>query len=279
MSAKMPDSQIFNPARRQAKRERAMRRGAESFLLRRAALDASERLLDVNRQFEAALFMGLPDFTDALQQALPAQKKPRQLIITDDWPLGDEMPGDLDLIVSGLALQSLDDVQGALKTARQALRPDGLFICSFLGGESLLGLRRACFGADQARYGGIMPRLSPMIDFRQAAGLLQSSGFAQPVVDMDSFIVNYASLKTLVQDLRDIGETNSLAAHEPRFEGKDFIARLSDAYTDRSENGKFLAKFEIVWMTGWAPHQSQQQPLKPGSAKMKLSDALKKIRD
>lgn len=256
-----------------------MRRNGESFLLRRVAEDAAERLTDINRQFQSAVFVGLPAFRKCLIEALPDHKKPARIAEFDDWPDPFSKIENVDLIISGLVLQSLNDVPGAIVQARQALSPDGLFLASIIGGESLLRLKRACFAADHEKYGGIIPRVAPMIDLQQAALLLSRAGLAQPVIDKDACKVSYSKISTLVEDLRDIGETNRLLSYRAKYEGRHFMDRLERGYGDKDEAGKFRCLFELVWMTGWAPHESQQKPLKPGSAKMRLSDALKQIRD
>ncbi len=268
--------QIFNAKIRDIKRSRAARRAGTSFLLRRCAEDAAERLIDVNRVFDRAVIIGLPDFRDALLDYLPTGKHPKSILDYRDFP-ADLEPQSTDLILSGLVLQSLNDVPEVMRSARQALVPDGLFLSAILGGESLLGLRRACFAADLEKLGGAAARVAPMIDMQQAAGLLGAAGLALPVVDKDSFRVNYAKLQTLIEDLRDIGETSALSARPDRFPGRDYLNIAAANYT--RDNSKFPARFEIIWMTGWAPDKNQQQPLKPGSAKTRLSDALKQIRD
>ena len=276
MREKPQTPQMFNPALRRVRRERAARRKNNGFLLRRCGEDAADRLIDINRQFEQAVIIGLPIFVKNFLSNLPPEKRPKKISVYDDWPKTDFNEIGADLIISGLVLQSLNEVPRAIKSARESLVPDGLFLSCILGGESLLGLRRACFGADQEKYGGIIPRIAPMIDVQQAAGLLQ--GFALPVIDRDACRVKYKVLKTLVEDLRDIGETNSLLAYTPQFEGRKFLEAISKNYTERNLEGKYEVLFDIIWMTGWVPHKSQQKPLKPGSAKTKLSDALKNIR-
>ncbi len=278
MRENSPTPQIFNPALRRVRRERAARRTNDAFLLRRCGEDAAERIIDINRQFKLAIIIGLPDFVDSFVLNLPPDKKPENIIIYHDWPATWPKGVNPDLILSGLVLQSLNEVPLVMRTTRENMVPDGLFLSALLGGESLLGLRRACFGADQDKYGGIIPRVAPMIDVQQAAGLLNASGFALPVIDRDPCRVNYTALKTLIEDLRDIGETNYLTAYTPQYEGRTFLDRIKRHYFEQNVEGKYEALFDILWATGWSPHESQQKPLKPGSAKTRLSDALKDIR-
>ena len=271
--------QIFNTELRRLRRERAKRRRRQSFLLQRCGEDAAERINDINRQFEQAVIIGLPGFTQSLLENLSPGKQPKSVTTFDDWP--DSWPEDMqpDLIICGLVLQSLNNLPSLIKEARHRLVPDGLFISCLLGGESLLGLRRACFAVDQAKYGGIIPRVAPMIDLQQMAGLLGAAGLALPVTDRDPCRVSYRDLKTLISDLRDIGETNSLQSYEPRYEGRRFLAQLAKNYSGINSKGKYEVLFDIIWATGWSPHKDQQKPLKPGSAKVKMSEALKQIRD
>ena len=287
MREKTPIPQIFNPALREIRRDRAKRRAKRqglrgtsgSFLLGRCGRDAAERINDINRRFDRAIIIGLPPFVESFQQNLQPEKQPLNVTCFDDWPEGLAKEGQPDLIISGLVLQSRNDIQELIGRAQKALMPDGLFISALLGGESLLNLRRACFAVDQNRYGGIVPRVAPMIDISQMAGLLGAAGFALPVIDRDPCRVSYQNLGTLFEDLRDIGETSHLMSYTPRYEGKNFSAQLSGQYREITGAEKFEELFDIIWATGWKPHDSQQKPLKPGSAKTRLSDALKTIRN
>lgn len=273
-------AQIFNHDLRAIRRERATRRyqaGHAAFILKLTGEIAAEKIIDVNRRFQRAVIIGLPAFEVAFMDSLPGDRKPATIVSYRDWP--DVWPENIDLVVSGLVLQSRNDIPELIKSARLALVPDGLFIASILGGETLLGLRRACFAVDQKQRGGAIPRVSPMIDLRQSANLLSHAAFAQPVTDRDKLNMNYKSLKALVEDLRDIGETNCLLAFNLKFSGRAFLSELESCYAERSENGKLSVRLDIIWMSGWVPHASQQKPLKPGSAKMRLSDALKDIQN
>lgn len=276
---------IFVQAVLQKGRERASKRAA-SFLIDRAAQDASERLCDINRTFDTALILGAARFKDSLIGALPDSKRPADvtqgnLVETANGVLITDLDGTsvdprtFDLVISGLTLQSTNDLPGALFEARKALKPDGLFIGAMFGGETLTELRQALYAADEALFGGITARIYPFADYSQAAALLQQVGYALPVVDADRFSVSYKAFQTLIDDLRDLGETNCLTARQHRYAGKAYRQTLQSSYAEHfSNDGKFQATFEILWLTGWAPHDSQQKPLKPGSAKMRLADAL-----
>lgn len=284
-TAKAPPD-IFDRDLLRLRRQRAARRGA-SFLTLRCALDAAERLCDINRQFENALFIGSPEFCDNLTKGLPGNKRPITITTGFDslpgtgldlYATDHELPGVIktyDLIISGLSLQNVNDLPGALIAARRALKPDGLFIGAMFGGDTLTELRQAAYAADAEIRGGMTPRIFPFADYSQAAALLQRSGLALPVVDTDRITVNYKNLMTLFSDLRDMGETNCLQQRDQRILGKSWRRELIQAYTKlHCLDARFISTFEILWMTGWSPHESQQKPLKPGSAKMRLADAL-----
>ena len=181
-----------------------------------------------------------------------------------------------DLIVSGLALQSVNDLPGALMQARRALAPDGLFLACMIGGRTLEELRIALAAAEEEIMGGVSPRVAPLADLRDMGGLLQRAGFALPVTDVDMLTVRYASMFGLLADLRGMGATNALIARDRRPLRRAVLMRAAEIYQSRfaDPDGRLRATFEFVWLSGWAPHESQQKPLQPGSAKARLADAL-----
>jgi SAM-dependent methyltransferase len=181
-----------------------------------------------------------------------------------------------DLVTSVLALHAVNDLPGALVQIRQALRPDGLFLAAMFGGESLRELKLAFAAAEAEILGGTSPRVAPFGDVRDLGGLLSRAGFALPVADLERTIVRYRDLARLFADLRALGETNVLAARSVKFLSPRILEAVTREYSERfsDSNGRFLATFDIVFLTGWTPHESQQQPLRPGSAKMRLADAL-----
>ncbi len=263
------------------------------FLQRRAALDIVERLEVIIRDFPRAV--DLSARSGALRQALrdssAAQRigmlieadlsaamlngrcGPRVVLDEERLPFGRQ---SLDLVVSTLGLHWTNDVVGALIQIRQALKPDGLFVGALLGGSTLTELRQALTDAESEILGGAGSRISPFADSRDAAGLLQRAGFALPVADVDRVTVSYEHPLKLMADLRLMGETNVLADRHPHALTRSLIARACEIYRERfaGPDGRVIATFEIVTLTGWAPHASQPQPLKPGSAKMRLADAL-----
>ena len=182
----------------------------------------------------------------------------------------------IDLVLSALSLQFVDDLPGALVQIRRALRPDGLFLGALIGGSSLAELRQAFGEAEIDVEGGLSPRVSPFVDVRDLGGLLQRAGFALPVTDSDVVTVRYDDVFGLMRDLRAMGATNVLAERRRKPTRRATMARLAEIYRERfsDPDGRVRATFEILWATGWAPDPSQQQPLRPGSAKTRLADAL-----
>jgi SAM-dependent methyltransferase len=285
---------LFDRALHRKRLDRAAKGfGAADFLQRRAALDIVERLEGIMRDFPVAVDLSARSgvLREALAQSEAAQRI-GMLIETDLSPamlagrdgsrvtLDEErLPfaaASLDLVVSTLGLHWTNDVVGALIQIRQALKPDGLFIGALLGGSTLTELRQALTAAEDEILGGAGSRVSPFADSRDATGLLQRAGFALPVGDVDRVSVSYEHPLKLLTDLRQMGETNVLADRHPRPLTRTLLARASEIYVERfaGPDGRVPATFEIVTLTGWAPHASQQQPLKPGSAKMRLADAL-----
>ena len=185
-------------------------------------------------------------------------------------------PQSFDLAVSLLSLHWTNDLVGALVQIRRALKPDGLFIGAIFGGATLSELRHSLLQAEAELSDGAGPRVLPFADALDAAGLLQRAGFALPVSDIDRIAVRYAHPLKLMADLRSMGEGNALADRPRRPLSRRVLARASEIYAEQFglEDGRVPATFEIVTLTGWAPHASQPQPLKPGSARMRLADAL-----
>ena len=190
---------------------------------------------------------------------------PRVVADEEALPFAD---GSLDLIVSALALQFVNDLPGTLIQVRRALKPDGLLLAALLGGDTLTELREAFAAAESEVEGGLSPRVAPFADVRELGGLLQRAGFALPVVDSDRLTVRYDSVVALMHDLRRMGATNVLSERRRTPLRRATLRRLAEIYAERfaDADGRLRATFEIVWLSGWAPHESQQKPLKPGSA-------------
>lgn len=265
--------QIFDDKAQGLARKRAqsrMERNGPSFLLKRAAEDAASRIADINRQFERGVILSPVDMRETILSDLPPDRQPKIL----EWQ--DSLTGisdEYDLIISLLELQTENDLPGALVRLRQHLKSDGLLTAALFGGDSLSDLRQTLYTVDSAVFGGATARVYPMIDHHQSAALLGRAGLNLPVVDKDRVNVTYSKLKTLIEDLRDLGLTNTLSARHNAPLPQGFFEAVQAAYP-KTEDGDYPAQFEILWLTGWSPHESQQKPLKPGSAKMRLADAL-----
>jgi SAM-dependent methyltransferase len=280
---------IFDRALIRRRRRRAAALSPATFLLDRVAEDLAERLAAVLRRFEVALDLGSPG--EAVRVALArvgsvgtilrAGAEPDLAKRADKFVVADEeaLPfrdGALDLVVSALALQFVNDLPGVLVQIRRALKPDGLFLAALLGGETLTELRQSFAEAESEIESGTSPRVAPFADLRELGALLQRAGFALPVTDVDRVRVRYDSVFNLMQDLRRMGATNSLIARRRAPLKRATLHRMAEIYARRfaDDDGRVRATFEIVWLSGWAPHPNQQQPLQPGSAKTRLADAL-----
>ena len=272
------NSAIFDRKLMRLRQARALAYGPETFLIDRVAADLGERLEAVLRTFERAADVGTP--VDAVRRVLKASGKVAAIYGGDSVVANDEaLPyadGSLDLVVSALALQFVNDLPGTLIQIRRALKPDGLLLAALLGGDTLIELREAFAEAEAEVEGGVSPRVAPFADVRALGGLLQRAGFALPVVDSDRLTVRYDSVFALMRDLRHMGATNIMLERRRAPLKRATLAKLADVYAQRfaDSDGRLRATFEIVWLSGWTPHESQQKPLKPGSATQRLADAL-----
>jgi SAM-dependent methyltransferase len=264
--------------------------GAFDFLKNEIAERIVERLEPIQRRFDLVLDLGAHH--GALARQIVGQFGAAHVITLDmahafaqaSGPLtivGDEeaLPiADqcLDLVVSALSLHWVNDLPGTLIQINRALKPDGLFIASLFGLGTLVELREALMAAELEISGGSAPHISPFLDARDGAGLLQRAGFALPVAERDSLTVTYADPLALMRDLRGMGETNCLIDRDRRPLRRAVLGRALEIYAERYANpdGRIRATFEIVTLTGWAPHEAQQKPLLPGSAKTRLAKAL-----
>ena len=281
----MPHPVIFDRTLLRARRARAAALGPATFLIDRVAEDLAGRLSAVLRTFEMAADIGTP--TDAVRRAL--EGRVGTIVAADPMASGcafavaadeEALPfrdGSLDLAVSALALQFVNDLPGTLVQICRALKPDGLFLAAMFGGESLVELREAFAQAESEIEGGVSPRVAPFADLRDLGALLQRAGFALPVTDIDRVTVRYATPLALMHDLRRMGAANALAERRRTPLRRATLRRLLEIYAERfaDTDGRIRATFEIVWLSGWAPHESQQKPLAPGSAKARLADALR----
>jgi SAM-dependent methyltransferase len=290
--AQSPIPLIFDRALIRERRRRAQALGPATILLDRVAEDFGERLGAVLRRFDVAADLGTPG--TAVRDALVrigsigtivaadaifhggqprAEKENRVTADEEALPFRD---ASLDLVVSALALQFVNDLPGTLVQIRRALKPDGLFVAALIGGETLNELRQSFAAAESDIEGGASPRVVPFVDVRALGDLLARAGFALPVTDSDRYTLRYASVFDLMHDLRRMGATNALIARRRIPLRRATLIRMAEIYRERfaDADGRLRATFEIVWLSGWAPHPNQQQPLKPGSAQTRLADAL-----
>jgi SAM-dependent methyltransferase len=267
---------LFDRPLLRARQKRAMRAPA-TFLLDRVAEDAAERLQAVLREFNNAADIGTPG--DQLRNALAGRLGRLARI---DLPDSESEPlalraEQLDLAVSALAFQFVNDLPGVLAQIRRALKPDGFLLAAMIGGDTLTELRQSFAAAEAELEGGVSPRVVPFADLRDIGSLLQRAKFALPVTDVDRIVVRYASAFALMADLRRMGATNVLVERRRTPSRRATMLRMAQIYGERfaDADGRIRATFDVIWLSGWAPHESQQQPLKPGSAKASLAEAVR----
>jgi NADH dehydrogenase [ubiquinone] 1 alpha subcomplex assembly factor 5 len=285
---------IFDRALLTLRRDRAARAwttaSSADFLLTRASEDLLDRLSAIKRAFPLVINIGAHH--GGLSGSLRASGRHDTVIDLDSarGPLAhckglkaqadeEALPlksGAVDAVLSALALQHVNDLPGTLTQIRQALKPDGLLLAALIGGETLTELRQAFVAAEAEMDGGASPRVAPFADGRDLGSLLQRAGFALPVVDSDRFSVAYATPLALLADLRAMGATNVMIERRRTPLRRATLLRACEIYAERfaRADGKVLATFEILTLTAWAPHESQQKPLRPGSASARLADAL-----
>lgn len=277
------DHRVFDRALVRSRLRRALSGAYPDFLLARAVEDLDERLGAVLRRFGVAADLG-----SALPLAVPVlqAKADRVWRLAEAPAPGTECVGDLealpfadaslDLACSLLALHAVNDLPGALIQIRRSLRPDGLFIGCLLGGRTLQELRQVLLQAEAETTGGVSPRIAPFADLRDLGSLLQRAGLALPVVDSELVTVRYRDVLGLLRDLKAMGWANALTQRSRKPLRRDTLLRAGELYAEQfaDPDGRLRATFEIVWLSGWAPHESQQKPLRPGSAKARLADAL-----
>jgi hypothetical protein len=281
----MTDSPIIFDRLLQRRRRSRAAASPANFLLDHVASELVDRLSVVLRRFDVGVDLGTPG--DAVRMSLRrlgavgtivgadviARSKPFVVADEEALPFRDS---SLDLVVSGLALHFANDLPGVLTQIRRALKPDGLFLAALLGGDTLTELRQAFAEGETEIEGGVSPRVAPFADLRQLGALLQRAGFALPVIDVERVTVRYGSAFDLMHDLRRMGAANTLVARRRVPLRRMTLMQMADIYARRfaDADGRIRTTFDIVWLSGWSPHPSQQQPLRPGSAKARLADAL-----
>ena len=268
-----PGPKIFDRRLLRARQARARKLGPETFLLDRTASELGERLSTVLRQFNVAVDLGTP--TDVVRQVLAAIGKVGTIVGATVHPTPDgrsfltvaadeeALPfanASLDLVVSALALQFVNDLPGTLVQIRRALKPDGLLLAALVGGESLSELREVIAAAEIEVEGGVSPHIAPFADVRELGALLQRAGFALPVVDSERLVVRYNSIFALIRDLRHMGATNILSERRRKPLKRATVQRMAEVYRERfaDEDGRLRASFEIIWLSGWAPPRASR---------------------
>ena len=268
---------LFDRALLRARQLRTLRSGAATFLLDRVAEDMAERLHAVLREFKSAADIGTAgDQVCNVVAGRVGQFAHIDLPDVESEPIP-LAPESLDLAVSGLAFQFVNDLPGVLAQIRRALKPDGLLLAAMIGGDTLTELRQAFAAAEAELESGVSPRVAPFADLRDVGALLQRAGFALPVTDVDRAVVRYDNAFALMRDLRRMGATNILVERRRIPTRRATMLRMAQIYAERfaDPDGRIRATFDIIWLSGWAPHESQQKPLRPGSAKTRLADALR----
>lgn len=272
---------IFDPQAYRRVRARAARLNGDIFLAQDAAAHVAERLGAINRHFARGLdlhsrgpvFSTLRPFADSWVRTGFGWDRPSAIASEEALPFAE---GSFDVVTSVLSLHAVNDLPGTLVQIRRVLKPDGVFIAGLFGGETLQELKLAFAAAEAEISGGASPHVSPFGDVRELGGLLQRAGFSLPVADVERTIVRYRDIARLFSDLRALGETNVLAGRRLGFLSRRMLNAVTAEYASRfaDADGRVTATFDVVFLTGWAPHESQQKPLAPGSAKSRLAEAL-----
>ena len=267
---------LFDRALLRARQDRARRGGPATFLLDRVTEDMADRLAAVTREFADAAEIWTPG--ELLREPVADRFRSIVRVGLDETEALPLPPESIDLAVSALAFQFVNDLPGVLAQIRRALRPDGLLLAAMIGGDTLTELRQAFAEAEAECEGGVSPRVAPFADLRDVGALLQRAGFALPVTDVDSLVVRYDNAFALMADLRRMGATNVMIERRRTPTRRATLLRMAQIYTSRfaDPDGRIRASFDIIWLSGWAPHESQPKPLRPGSAKASLEAAVKR---
>ena len=271
-----PTPVLFDRALLRARQARARKQGEATFLLDRVAEDMADRIAAVTRDFADVADIWTPG--EVLRAPLADRFKSVARIAPEtDSEVLPLQPESLDLAVSALAFQFVNDLPGVLAQIRRALRPDGLLLAAFPGGDTLTELRQSFAAAEAECEGGVSPRVAPFADLRDIGHLLQRAGLALPVTDVDRIVVRYDNAFALMRDIRGMGATNILVERRRTPTRRATMLRMAQIYGERfsDPDGRIRATFDIVWLSAWAPHESQPKPLRPGSAKASLEAAVK----
>ena len=268
---------LFDRALLRARMERARRGGPVTFLLDRVREDMEERLQAVMRNFADVADIWTPG--ELLRGPVTDRFQSIRRIDPDQSETLCLPPQSIDLAVSALAFQFVNDLPGVLAQIHRALKPDGLLLAAMVGGDTLTELRQSFAAAEAECEGGVSPRVAPFADLRDIGALLQRAGLALPVTDVDRVVVRYDNAFGLMADLRRMGATNIMIERRRTPTRITTMLRMSEIYAKRfaDPDGRIYATFDVIWLSGWAPHESQPKPLRPGSAKASLEAAVKRV--
>jgi SAM-dependent methyltransferase len=266
---------LFDRAMLRARLDRARRGEAATFLLDRVREDMEDRLRAVTRSFSDVADIWTPG--ELLRKPVADRFQSIVHVDLDETEALSLPPESIDLAVSALAFQFVNDLPGVLAQIRRALKPDGLLLAAMIGGDTLTELRQSFAAAEAECEGGVSPRVLPFADLRDVGSLLQRAGLALPVTDVDRVVVRYDSAFALMADIRRMGATNVLIERRRTPTRRATMLRMAQIYGERfsDSDGRIRATFDVIWLSGWAPHESQQKPLQPGSAKASLEEAVK----
>jgi SAM-dependent methyltransferase len=269
---------LFDRTLLRARLDRARRGGPATFLLDRVREDLEERLQAVTRDFSDVAEIWTPG--KLLRKPLADRFQSVTRVEFDESEILPLQPESIDLAVSALAFQFVNDLPGVLAQIRRALKPDGLLLAAMIGGDTLTELRQSFAAAEAECEGGVSPRVAPFADLRDIGSLLQRAGLALPVTDVDRVVVRYDNAFALMQDLRRMGATNMLVERRRTPTRRATMLRMAQIYGERfaDADGRIRATFDVIWLSGWAPHESQQKPLRPGSSKASLEAAVKRVK-
>ena len=270
---------LFDRALLRARWKRAAQQGAATFLLDRVAEDMADRISAIMRDFADVADIWTPG--ELLRAPVADRfKSVARIRLDGDSEVLPLQPESLDLAVSALAFQFVNDLPGVLTQIRRALKPDGLLLAALPGGDTLTELRQSFAATEAECEGGVSPRVAPFADLRDIGHLLQRAGLALPVTDVDRIVVRYDHAFALMRDLRRMGATNVLVERRRTPTRRATMLRMAQIYAERfaDPDGRIRATFDIVWLSAWAPHESQPKPLRPGSAKASLEAAVKNVK-
>jgi SAM-dependent methyltransferase len=269
---------LFDRALLRTRLDRAQRNGPATFLLDRIREDFDDRLQAVTRSFADVADIWTPG--DLLRKPLAGRFRSIVRVDADASEILPLQPESLDLAVSALAFQFVNDLPGVLAQIRRTLKPDGLLLAAMIGGDTLTELRQSFAAAEAECEGGVSPRVAPFADLRDIGGLLQRAGLALPVTDVDRVVVRYDSPFALMADIRRMGASNILIERRRAPTRRTTMLRMAQIYGERfaDADGRIRATFDVIWLSGWAPHESQPKPLRPGSAKASLEAAVKQAK-